>query len=77
LEEPSEHDLFGNPSAPLIDRVDEIASAASILMGQSDAARPVVVGRGIPYTVDENASIRRLLLEVPVPETDYDLAHFR
>jgi coenzyme F420-0:L-glutamate ligase/coenzyme F420-1:gamma-L-glutamate ligase len=77
LEEPSEHNLFGNPSAPLIDRVDEIASAASILMGQSDAARPVVVGRGIPYTVDENASIRRLLLEVPVPETDYDLAHFR
>lgn len=76
LEEPSEQDLFGNSSAPLIDRVDEIASAASILMGQSAAARPVVVGRGIPYTVDEHASIRRLLLEVPLPDVDYDLAHF-
>lgn len=77
LEEPSEQDLFGNPSAPLIDRVDEIASAASILMGQSAAARPVVVGRGITYTVDEEASIRRLLLDVPILETDYDLAHFQ
>jgi hypothetical protein len=48
LEEPSEQDLFGNPSAPLIDRVDEITSAASILMGQSAAARPVVVGCGVP-----------------------------
>ena len=77
LEQPSEQDLFGNPSAPLIDRVDEIAAAASILMGQSAAARPVVVGRGIPYTVDEHASIRRLLLEMPVPDVDYDLAHFQ
>lgn len=76
LEEPSEQDLFGNPSAPLINRVDEIASAASILMGQSDAARPVIVGRGIPYTVDEDASIQRLLLDVPLPDIDYDLAHF-
>jgi len=77
LEEPSEQDLFGNPSAPVIDRVDEIASAASILMGQSDAARPVVVGRGIPYTVDEEASIRPLLLEVSIPDIDYDLAYFK
>jgi F420-0:gamma-glutamyl ligase len=41
--------------------VDEIASAASILMGETGAARPVVVGRGIRYTPEENADITRLL----------------
>jgi coenzyme F420-0:L-glutamate ligase/coenzyme F420-1:gamma-L-glutamate ligase len=60
-------DLFGNPSAPMMNRVDEIAAAASILMGQTAAARPVIVGRGIPYTADENASITRLLTPPPVP----------
>ena len=67
-EEPKgEADLFGNASAPLMNRVDEIAAAASILMGQTAAARPVVVGRGIPYTTDEDASIARLLTPPPVP----------
>lgn len=60
-------DLFGNPSAPVMNRVDEIAAAASALMGQTAAARPVIVGRGIPYTPDENASITRLLTPPPVP----------
>ena len=54
----------------MMNRVDEIASAASILMGQTAAARPVVVGRGVPYTVDENASIARLLTPPPVPDAD-------
>lgn len=74
LEEPAERDLYGNTSRPQMNRVDEIASAASILMGQSGAARPVVVGRGIPYTTDENASIQRLLHPVRLPETGNDLA---
>ena len=74
MEEPEgEHDLFGNPSKPIMDRVDEIAAAASILMGQTDAARPVVVGRGVPYTVDEHASISQLLVGPPIPEIDFDL----
>jgi coenzyme F420-0:L-glutamate ligase / coenzyme F420-1:gamma-L-glutamate ligase len=60
-------DLFGNPSAPMMNRVDEIAAAASVLMGQTAAARPVIVGRGIPYTPDENASITGLLTPPPVP----------
>ena len=54
----------------MMNRVDEIAAAASILMGQTAAARPVIVGRGVPYTVDENASIARLLTPPPVPATD-------
>ncbi len=65
----SDADLFGNPSMPMMNRVDEIAAAASILMGQTAAARPVIVGRGIPYTADEDASITRLLTPLPAPGT--------
>jgi F420-0:gamma-glutamyl ligase len=54
----------------MMNRVDEIASAASILMGQTAAARPVVVGRGVPCTVNEDASIARLLTPSPVQGTD-------
>lgn len=73
-EEPeNDADLYGNPSRPMMNRVDEIASAASILMGETSAAKPVVVGRGIPFTADEDASISGLLSPVPLPETDYDL----
>lgn len=74
LEEPDgEHDLYNNPSRPLMNRVDEIASAASILMGQTDAARPVIVGRGATYTADEDASILRLLVGPLLPDIDFDL----
>ncbi len=74
LEEPEgDADLFGNPSKPVMNRVDEIASAASILMGQTAAARPVVIGRGIPYTTDDNASLSGLLIKPALPENGYDL----
>lgn len=74
VEEPDgEHDLFANPSRPIMNRVDEVASAASILMGQTDAALPVIVGRGIEYTVDEEAAISRLVVGPPLPEIDFDL----
>ena len=42
LEEPDETDLFGKNSRPVINRVDEIAAAGSILMGQGAARMPVV-----------------------------------
>jgi F420-0:gamma-glutamyl ligase len=64
----------GNPMWVELNRVDELAGAASALMGQSSAARPVVVLlRGAHYTPDENASIRRLLVQPDLPETDADL----
>lgn len=67
-EEPQgDADLFGNASSPVMNRVDEIAGAASILMGQTAAARPVIVARGVPYTADEDASITRLLTPPPAP----------
>jgi coenzyme F420-0:L-glutamate ligase/coenzyme F420-1:gamma-L-glutamate ligase len=74
LEEPEdEADLYGNPSKPMMNRVDEISSAASILMGQTDAARAVVLVRGAGFTRDEDASLSRLLIGPPLPETDFDL----
>jgi coenzyme F420-0:L-glutamate ligase/coenzyme F420-1:gamma-L-glutamate ligase len=74
LEQPDgDADLSDNLRKPVMNRVDEIASAASILMGQTAAARPVVIGRGVPYTPDENASITGLLSPVLLPVRDYDL----
>ena len=42
---------------------DELSAAASMLMGQGDEGMPVVVVRGAPYTIDEDAGIRDLLSE--------------
>lgn len=70
-------DLYGNPSWGDLNRVDELAGAASALMGQTNEGRPVVLVRGAPYTVDENTSMRDLLVDVPLPAVDADLAAVR
>ena len=62
LEEQERTDLFGNPAHPQIALVDELAGAAEIIMGQTNESRPVVIIRGMTYTPDEAASIRRLLI---------------
>jgi coenzyme F420-0:L-glutamate ligase/coenzyme F420-1:gamma-L-glutamate ligase len=62
LEQYEKPDLFGNPGRPEIALVDELASAASIIMGQTSERRPVVIIRGVSYTQDESAAIRRLLI---------------
>ncbi|MCK4340029.1 MAG: coenzyme F420-0:L-glutamate ligase [Candidatus Cloacimonetes bacterium] len=62
IEKRNQEDLYGNPSNPQIALVDEIASATSILNGQSSEGIPVVVVRGVEYTKDENASIRDLII---------------
>lgn len=67
LEEPDETDLFGKNSRPVINRVDEIAAAGSILMGQGAARMPVVQLRGVPFTPDDSASIRGLLVVSNLP----------
>jgi coenzyme F420-0:L-glutamate ligase/coenzyme F420-1:gamma-L-glutamate ligase len=42
-------DLFGRPlQVTVVAHADEIAAAASLLMGQADEARPVVIVRGLP-----------------------------
>jgi coenzyme F420-0:L-glutamate ligase/coenzyme F420-1:gamma-L-glutamate ligase len=54
-------DLFGNKSTVRIATVDELAAAASLLMGQADEAVPAVLVRGLPFEFDEQATISTLL----------------
>lgn len=61
LEEKETHDLFGNVSRTQIALVDEIASAATILMGEANEKSPVVIVKGVTYTCSETSSIRDLL----------------
>lgn len=63
VEQPDETDLFGRPSQPMINRVDELAGSASILMGQSGQAKPMILIRGAPFTEKDDASIAELLIQ--------------
>lgn len=57
-----EHDLFGyEMQSTEIATADEIASAASVLQGQTDQGRPVVHIRGLPFRRDEQATSRPLV----------------
>jgi coenzyme F420-0:L-glutamate ligase/coenzyme F420-1:gamma-L-glutamate ligase len=67
-----EKDLYDNPMWGDMNRVDELAGAASALMGQGDAARPVVLVRGASWTAEESAAIRDLL--VPDPGSSFPLS---
>ena len=51
-------DLFGNPSISRIAVVDEVAAAASLLMGQANEGVPAVVVKGVTYTASEEATIQ-------------------
>lgn len=43
-------DLFGRPlKTSELGLADELASAASLIMGQSSEGRPIVLARGVPY----------------------------
>ncbi len=57
----SRPDLFGNAGTSQIAIVDEVAAAASILMGQANEGVPAVLVRGVEYAYDMSASILTLL----------------
>jgi len=61
LECRNQTDMFGNHSGSRIALIDELAAAASILMGQADEKIPVVIIRGVSYTIDNQADITRIL----------------
>lgn len=63
LETRDQRDLFDNPSKNSIALIDELAGAASILMGQADEKVPAVLIRGVAFTRDENATIKTILVE--------------
>jgi coenzyme F420-0:L-glutamate ligase/coenzyme F420-1:gamma-L-glutamate ligase len=50
-------DLFGRPlKTSELGFADELASAASLVMGQSSEGRPVVLARGVPYARREGSA---------------------
>jgi coenzyme F420-0:L-glutamate ligase / coenzyme F420-1:gamma-L-glutamate ligase len=61
VERRAQTDLFGGHITPVIALVDELSAAASMLMGQGDEGRPVVIVRGAPFTPAEKAGIRDLV----------------
>ncbi|MEM2214754.1 MAG: coenzyme F420-0:L-glutamate ligase [Candidatus Nezhaarchaeales archaeon] len=63
-----ERDLFGYIlKFKFIAIVDEIASAAELVMGQADEGVPAAIIRGLRYERDESASIKDLVMS---PEED-------
>jgi len=55
------HDLYDRAlRITEVGLADELAAAASLLMGQSDEGRPVILARGVPYARREG-SVRELL----------------
>ena len=60
-------DLFGYElRSTIIARVDEVAAAAGMIMGQADEGTPVIIVRGVVYSINDN-SARELIRE---PEND-------
>ena len=55
-------DLFGDPLQHTdVGFTDQLAAAASLLMGQAAEGCPVVIVRGLPFTVDEQAAAADVL----------------
>lgn len=58
---PIKEDIHGKTRHPEIAQVDEIAAAASLIMGQTNERRPVVVVRGVDYQTSETDGIKDIL----------------
>lgn len=58
---PTREDIHGKKRHPEIAQVDEIAAAASLIMGQTNERRPVVIVRGVDFQPSETDRIRNLL----------------
>jgi len=58
---PKKEDIHGKKRTPEIAQVDEIAAAASLIMGQTNEGRPVVIVRGVNFQPSETATIKDAL----------------
>lgn len=57
LEFRGQQDLFGRSlQVTIVAHADEIASAASVLMGQANEARPVILIRGLPHRTHHHSA---------------------
>ncbi len=62
LEQKTGPDLYGKIGKPLMNIVDRVAAAASILMGESAEGKPVVIVRGVDYTRDIRSKLSDILI---------------
>jgi len=58
---PTKEDIHGKKRSPEIAQIDEIAAAASLVMGQTNERRPVVMVRGVDFQPSETDKIKDLL----------------
>lgn len=61
IETDEKKDLFNNSTRPQIALIDELASGASILMGEADEKCPIVLIKGVKYTKDDKCKISDIL----------------
>lgn len=57
-------DIHGKTRNPQVAQVDEIAASGSLLMGQTNERRPVIILRGLDYKTSETDRINDLLYPV-------------
>lgn len=72
MEVRQQQDLYGNPARSATALVDELAAAASVLMGQADEKVPVVIVSGAPYTRAEDARLTEMLAPLTQLKDPYD-----
>ncbi len=64
IDKRGDKDLFGYElQSTIIGQIDNLSSAAQLLMGESDEGRPVIIIRGYVFQLSENASINLILRE--------------
>ena len=69
LDKRGEKDLFGHElQTTIIGQVDNIASAAQLIMGETDEGNPVVIIKGYKFELTKTASIKSI-----IREKEYDL----
>lgn len=71
LDKREQKDLYGNPRKSQIALIDELAAAASILMGQADEKIPAVLIKGVQYQRSEISRIQDILCYKMKEEKQY------
>jgi len=62
LDKRGSKDLYGKElQSTIVGQVDNLASAAQLIMGEADEGQPVVVIRGYDFKITENTSIKQIL----------------
>ena len=62
LDKRGSKDLYGKElKSTIVGQIDNLASAAQLIMGEADEGQPVVVIRGYDFNIIENTSIKQIL----------------